>query len=143
MGRIFNGASQALTLCTVATSLDSFGRFRAVKNGLIDPVRPDALLHTMLRVGDLDRSLASTTGVLGMTLLRSRRLPEGRFTWPSWATETRRENSVLELTSTGIRPATPLGDGYGHIEQSALKTSPATCAAIATKAESGAATRPR
>ena len=38
------------------------------------------LLHTMLRVGDMERSIAFYTEVLGMTLLRRKDYPEGKFT---------------------------------------------------------------
>ena len=43
------------------------------------------MLHTMLRVGNLERSLAFYTEVLGMTLLRKRDYEEGRFTLALWA----------------------------------------------------------
>lgn len=48
------------------------------------------LLHTMLRVGDLDRSIAFYTEVLGMTLLRRKDYPRGSSPWLSWAMATRR-----------------------------------------------------
>jgi catechol 2,3-dioxygenase-like lactoylglutathione lyase family enzyme len=44
------------------------------------------LLHTMLRVGDLQRSIDFYTQVLGMTLLRVVRRPSSSTTWPTWAT---------------------------------------------------------
>ena len=44
------------------------------------------LLHTMLRVGDLQRSIDFYTQVMGMTLLRTTDRPDQQYTWPSWAT---------------------------------------------------------
>jgi lactoylglutathione lyase len=46
------------------------------------------LLHTMIRVGNLDQSIAFYTEVLGMRLLRRKDYPEGKFTSPSWAMAT-------------------------------------------------------
>ena len=48
------------------------------------------LLHTMLRVGDMEKSIAFYTEVLGMTLLRRKDYPEGNSPWPSSVTATRR-----------------------------------------------------
>ncbi|NQV11397.1 MAG: lactoylglutathione lyase [Cyanobacteria bacterium] len=90
------------------------------------------LLHTMLRVGDLDRSLGFYTGVLGMTLLRRRDYPEGRFTLAFVGYGDESENSVLELTFNWDTPSYALGDGYGHIAIG-VEDITATCAAIATK----------
>ncbi|MBP9608202.1 MAG: VOC family protein, partial [Laribacter sp.] len=56
------------------------------------------LLHTMLRVGDLDRSIAFYTDVLGMRLLRRNDYPEGRFTLAFVGYDSEDRASVIELT---------------------------------------------
>jgi lactoylglutathione lyase len=56
------------------------------------------LLHTMLRVGDMERSIAFYTEVLGMTLLRRKDYPEGKFTLAFVGYGDEAHNSVLELT---------------------------------------------
>ncbi|WGK60348.1 lactoylglutathione lyase [Halopseudomonas sp. SMJS2] len=73
------------------------------------------LLHTMLRVGDLDKSIAFYTEVLGMTLLRRKDYPEGRFTLAFVGFGNEAENSVLELTHNWDTASYDLGNGYGHI----------------------------
>lgn len=73
------------------------------------------ILHTMLRVGDLDRSLHFYTEVLGMKLLRQRDYPEGRFTLAFVGYGDEGENTVLELTHNWDTPNYDLGDGFGHI----------------------------
>ncbi|PRB82082.1 lactoylglutathione lyase [Pseudomonas sp. MYb185] len=73
------------------------------------------LLHTMLRVGDLDKSIAFYTDVLGMTLLRRKDYPDGRFTLAFVGYGNEAENSVLELTHNWDTPSYDLGNGYGHI----------------------------
>lgn len=73
------------------------------------------LLHTMLRVGDLDRSLAFYTEVLGMTLLRRKDYPEGRFTLAFVGYGNEAENAVIELTHNWDTERYELGNGYGHI----------------------------
>lgn len=73
------------------------------------------LLHTMLRVGDLDKSIAFYTEVLGMTLLRRKDYPDGRFTLAFVGYGNEAENSVLELTHNWDTPSYDLGNGYGHI----------------------------
>ncbi len=52
---------------------------------LTPPLTGSRLLHTMLRVADLDLTLDFYIDLLGMHLLRRRDYPEGRFTWPLWA----------------------------------------------------------
>jgi lactoylglutathione lyase len=73
------------------------------------------LLHTMLRVGDLDRSIAFYTQVLGMRLLRQQAYPEGRFTlaFVGYGDET--DHTVIELTHNWDTAAYDLGKGFGHI----------------------------
>lgn len=73
------------------------------------------LLHTMLRVGDLDKSLAFYTELLGMTLLRRKDFPDGRFTLAFVGYGDEADNSVLELTHNWDTPEYSLGDGYGHL----------------------------
>lgn len=73
------------------------------------------LLHTMLRVGDLDKSITFYTEVLGMTLLRRKDYPDGRFTLAFVGYGNEAENSVLELTHNWDTPSYDLGNGYGHI----------------------------
>ena len=73
------------------------------------------LLHTMLRVGDLDASLRFYTEVLGMRLLRRTDYPEGRFTLAFVGYGDERNNTVLELTHNWDTPSYDLGNAYGHI----------------------------
>jgi lactoylglutathione lyase len=73
------------------------------------------LLHTMLRVGDLERSLAFYTGVLGMRLLRRKDYPGGRFTLAFVGYGDESEHTVLELTHNWDTSRYELGDAYGHI----------------------------
>lgn len=73
------------------------------------------ILHTMLRVGDLDRSLKFYTEVLGMKLLRRQDYPEGRFTLAFVGYGDERTNTVLELTYNWDIHAYELGNGFGHI----------------------------
>ena len=90
------------------------------------------LLHTMLRVGDLERSLRFYTEVLGMGLLRRKDYPEGRFTLAFVGYGSERESTVLELTHNWDTAAYDLGEGYGHIAIG-VEDIAATCAAIAAK----------
>ncbi len=74
------------------------------------------MLHTMLRVRDLERSIAFYTGHLGMTLLRRRDFPGGRFTLAFVGYGDEASNTVLELTHNWDREEPyDLGSGYGHI----------------------------
>ena len=73
------------------------------------------LLHTMLRVGDLDRSIKFYTHVLGMKLLRTREYPEGEFTLAFVGYGDEAEHTVIELTHNWGTDHYDLGDGYGHI----------------------------
>ena len=73
------------------------------------------ILHTMLRVGELDRSLRFYTEVLGMQLLRKRDFPDGKFTLAFVGYGDESENAVIELTyNWGVEKYEP-GTGYGHI----------------------------
>ena len=73
------------------------------------------LLHVMLRVGDLERSIGFYTEVLGMDLLRRKDYPEGRFTLAFLGYGPESDTTVLELTHNWDTPSYDLGSGYGHI----------------------------
>ncbi len=73
------------------------------------------LLHTMLRVGDLDKSLAFYCDVLGMTLLRKKDYPGGEFTLAFVGYGDEADHTVLELTYNWGKDQYDLGDAYGHI----------------------------
>ncbi|OTG83567.1 lactoylglutathione lyase [Acinetobacter sp. ANC 4648] len=73
------------------------------------------MLHTMLRVGNLERSLAFYTEVLGMTLLRKRDYAEGRFTLAFVGYGDEANTTVLELTHNWDIASYELGNAYGHI----------------------------
>ena len=73
------------------------------------------LLHTMLRVGDLQRSIEFYTNVLGMTLLRTSENPEYKYSlaFVGYGPET--EEAVIELTYNWGTDSYDLGNAYGHI----------------------------
>lgn len=73
------------------------------------------MLHTMLRVGNLERSIAFYTEVMGMQLLRKRDYPEGRFTLAFVGYGDEDTHAVLELTHNWDTDSYDLGTGYGHI----------------------------
>ena len=73
------------------------------------------ILHTMLRVGDLDKSIAFYTDVLGMRLLRRNDYPAGKFTLAFLGYQDEREGAVIELTYNWGVSSYELGNGYGHI----------------------------
>lgn len=73
------------------------------------------LLHTMLRVGNLERSLGFYEGVLGMKLLRKNDYESGRFTLAFVGYGEESDSTVLELTHNWDTEHYDLGDGYGHI----------------------------
>jgi len=73
------------------------------------------ILHTMLRVGNLERSVAFYTEVLGMKELRRKEYPEGRFTNAFVGYQPESEGAVLELTYNWDQSRYDLGDGYGHV----------------------------
>lgn len=96
------------------------------------------ILHTMLRVGDLDRSLSFYTEVLGMRLLRRQDYPEGRFTLAFVGFGEESEGAVLELTHNWDTPSYDLGNAYGHI---ALEVGDAYAACDQIRARGGKVTR--
>ena len=73
------------------------------------------ILHTMLRVGDLDKSLAFYTEVLGMRLLRRTDYPEGKFTLAFVGYQEESEGAVIELTYNYGVDRYDLGSAFGHI----------------------------
>jgi lactoylglutathione lyase len=90
------------------------------------------ILHTMLRVGDLDRSLDFYTRVLGMKLLRRKDYPEGGFTLAFVGYGEEKDSTVLELTHNWDTSAYEIGTGFGHLAIG-VDDIHATCAAIAGK----------
>lgn len=96
------------------------------------------ILHTMLRVGDLERSLAFYTEVLGMRLLRRRDYPDGRFTLAFVGYGDEADTAVLELTHNWDTTSYELGTGYGHI---ALEVEDAAAACAAIRARGGKVVR--
>jgi len=96
------------------------------------------LLHTMLRVGDLDRSLRFYTEVLGMKLLRRKDYPDGRFTLAFVGYADESEQAVLELTHNWDTKAYELGNAFGHI---AVAVPDAYKACEEVKARGGKVTR--
>ena len=73
------------------------------------------MLHTMLRVGDLKKSLAFYTEVLGMKLLRQSDYPDGKFTLAFVGYGDEKDHTVLELTHNWDTAKYDLGNAYGHI----------------------------
>jgi lactoylglutathione lyase len=73
------------------------------------------MLHTMIRVGDLQRSIDFYTGVLGMRVLRKADYPGGRFTNCFVGYEDESKSAVLELTHNWDTASYDLGSGYGHV----------------------------
>ena len=73
------------------------------------------ILHTMLRVGDLDRSLRFYCDVLGMRLLRRHDYPAGRFTLAFVGYGSEEETAVLELTHNWDTDRYEIGTGFGHV----------------------------
>jgi lactoylglutathione lyase len=76
---------------------------------------PMRILHTMLRTGDLDRSIDFYTQVLGMNLLRRKDYPEGKFTLAFVGYGDEMDHSVIELTYNWGVETYELGTAYGHI----------------------------
>jgi len=73
------------------------------------------LLHTMLRVGDLDASVAFYTEIFGMQLIRRKDYPGGRFTLAFVGYGDESDTTVLELTHNWDTDHYDIGNGYGHI----------------------------
>jgi lactoylglutathione lyase len=96
------------------------------------------ILHTMLRVGDLDASIRFYTEVLGMRLLRKSDYPDGKFTLAFVGYEDESEGAAIELTYNWDTSKYDLGNGYGHI---ALEVDDAYAACEEVKKRGGVVTR--
>jgi lactoylglutathione lyase len=96
------------------------------------------VLHTMIRVGDLQRSIDFYTGVLGMKLLRKKDYPDGKFTLAFVGYGDESEQAVIELTHNWETKSYDLGNGFGHI---ALGMPDVYKACEAVKAKGGKVTR--
>jgi len=81
----------------------------------VEAALPRRLLHTMLRVGDLDRSLRFYTEVFGMDVLRREDYPDGQFTLAFLGYGSEADHSVIELTHNWGRSEYERGNAYGHI----------------------------
>lgn len=92
------------------------------------------LLHTMLRVGNLDTSIEFYTRVLGMKLLRRKDYPEGEFTLAFVGYGDEADNTVIELTYNWGTDRYDLGAGFGHI---AIEVDDVYAAADAVKQRGG------
>jgi lactoylglutathione lyase len=73
------------------------------------------ILHTMLRVGDLQRAIAFYTQVLGMTLLRTTERPEQKYSLAFVGYGKNPEHAELELTYNHGVSSYEMGGAYGHI----------------------------
>ena len=73
------------------------------------------ILHTMLRTGNLERSIQFYTEVLGMKLLRQKEYPDGKFTLAFIGYGGEHDNTVIELTYNWGVERYELGTGFGHI----------------------------
>jgi lactoylglutathione lyase len=96
------------------------------------------LLHTMLRVGDLDRSVKFYTEVLGMKLLRTTDRPEQKYSLAFVGYDTEDRSAVLELTYNYGTDRYDLGSAFGHI---AVEMPDVAKACAAVKAKGGTVTR--
>ncbi len=73
------------------------------------------ILHTMIRVIDLEKSIQFYTTVLGMKLLRQKEYPEGKFTLAFVGYGQESDQAVIELTHNWETKSYSLGDAFGHI----------------------------
>jgi lactoylglutathione lyase len=96
------------------------------------------ILHTMLRVTNLERSVAFYCEVLGMHELRRHDYPEGRFTLAFVGYQAEAEGAVLELTHNWDTDHYTLGDAFGHI---AIEVDDAATACAAVRARGGKVVR--
>ena len=79
------------------------------------PAIKGRLLHTMIRVYDLDRSIAFYTELLGMKLLRRKDYPDGKFTLAFVGYGEESEQAVVELTHNWGHEPYEIGTGFGHL----------------------------
>lgn len=96
------------------------------------------ILHTMLRVGDLQRSIDFYTKVLGMTLLRTTDRPDQKYTLAFVGYGSNPEHAELELTYNYGVDKYDIGSAFGHIAIG-VEDAYQTCAAV--KAQGGTVTR--
>lgn len=96
------------------------------------------ILHTMLRVGNLDRSIDFYTSVLGMRVLRRKDYPDGKFTLAFVGYQDEADGAVLELTHNWDTDKYDIGNAYGHI---ALEVDDAYAACEQVKARGGKVVR--
>jgi lactoylglutathione lyase len=82
---------------------------------ILEKIKIMKMLHTMLRVGDLDQSIAFYCDILGMKLLRRKDYPSGEFTLAFVGYGSEQDNTVIELTYNWGVTEYDLGKGYGHI----------------------------
>lgn len=73
------------------------------------------LLHTMLRVGNLDKSIKFYTEIMGMSLLRQKDYPDGRFTLAFVGYGDEKDNTAIELTHNWDTDNYEMGNGFGHL----------------------------
>jgi len=73
------------------------------------------LLHTMIRVGNLEESIKFYTDILGMRLLRQKDYPDGKYTLAFVGYGDEKDHSVIELTYNWDTDAYDLGSGFGHL----------------------------
>ena len=97
------------------------------------------LLHTMLRVGDLEKSIAFYTEVMGMRLLRRKDYPDGKFTLAFIGYGDEDAHTVLELTHNWGVEKYELGTAFGHI---AIEVDDAYRACEEVTAKGGKVVRP-
>jgi lactoylglutathione lyase len=90
------------------------------------------LLHTMLRVGDLEASIRFYCDILGMKLLRKQDYPDGKFTLAFVGYGDESDNTVIELTHNWDTSTYTIGDAYGHIAIG-VDDIYTTCTAISAK----------
>ncbi len=97
------------------------------------------ILHTMLRVGELERSIAFYTEILGMRLLRRKDYPDGRFTLAFVGFGDEADEAALELTHNWDTDHYELGNGFGHI---AIEVDDVYAACEQVSAKGGQVVRP-
>jgi lactoylglutathione lyase len=96
------------------------------------------ILHTMLRVGDLARSVDFYTGVLGMRVLRTTDRPDQKYSLAFVGYGDESQHAVLELTYNYGVDRYDIGSAYGHV---AIAVDDAAAACAAVRAKGGTVTR--
>ena len=96
------------------------------------------MLHTMLRVGDLDRSIDFYTRILGMQVLRKHDYPDGKFSLAFIGYGDEQHHTVIELTYNWGVESYEMGNAYGHI---AIEVPDAHAACERIRANGGNVTR--